>query len=149
MPRAADGDRLLQERALPAAFLHHQRTFCECAAFFKREKVLLWRKKKAKPEKETPSIPMLRGKNQKIPYFFFTNLRIKELPTARNLGGNHNEEIRRGQANAGTRHVNDRIKTPCSTLVGQGVFYFVISDLFLFDYHLGLLIVHSKLNSAA
>jgi hypothetical protein len=61
-------------------------------------------------------------KNQKIPYFFFTNLRIKELPMARNLGGNLNEEIKRGQANAGTRHVNDRINTPCSTLVGQGVF---------------------------
>ena len=39
---------------------------------------------------------------------------------ARNLGGNLNEEIKRGQANAGTRHVNDRINTPCSTLVGQG-----------------------------
>jgi hypothetical protein len=61
-------------------------------------------------------------KNQKIPYFFFTNLRINELPMARNLGGNLNEEIKRGQANAGTRHVNDRINTPCSTLVGQGVF---------------------------
>ena len=63
-----------------------------------------------------------KARRTKRPVFLFHEFGINELPMARNPGGNLNEEIKRGQANAGTRHVNDRINTPCSTNVEQGVF---------------------------
>ena len=95
-------------QAFPIASMSFQGTARPCYTLQKEKKSSFGGRKKAKPEEP------------KDPYFFFTNLRIKELPMARNLGGNLNEDIKRGQANAGTRHVNDRINTPCSTLVGQG-----------------------------
>ena len=35
-PYAADVARQMGVLALTGAWLHHQRTFCECAAFFKK-----------------------------------------------------------------------------------------------------------------
>ena len=52
MPYAVDVASKWESIALTSAWLHQQRTFCECAAFIKREKVLLWRKKKAKARKQ-------------------------------------------------------------------------------------------------